>query len=97
MIPAGKRETVLRALDDEGIDYAVTDETSSREHTAVVSFPLPRNAVEPVLDRLREIGVDDDSYTVVVDAQTVVSRRFEALQERYADESKSDQIGRAHV
>jgi len=98
MIPAGKRETVLRALDDEGIDYAVTDETSSREYTAVVSFPLPRNAVEPVLDRLREIGIDDDSYTIVVDAQTVVSSRFEALQERYADEDQSDQrIAREEV
>ncbi len=91
MIPAGKREAVLRELDDEGIDYAVTDETSSREYTAVVTFPLPRNAVEPVLDRLREIGIDDDSYTIIIDARTVVSNRFEKLQERYADEEQSDQ------
>ncbi len=98
MIPAGKREAVLRTLDDEGIDYAVTDETSSREYTAVVSFPLPRNAVEPVLDRLREIGIDDDSYTIVIDARTVVSRRFDALQERYDDEDESDQrIAREEV
>ena len=45
-IPAGKREAVLELLDEEGIDYVVTDETSGREYTAVVYFPLPTNAVE---------------------------------------------------
>ena len=33
-IPAGKREAVLELLDEEGIDYVVTDETSGREYTA---------------------------------------------------------------
>ncbi|WP_135533806.1 TIGR00341 family protein [Halostella pelagica] len=91
MIPAGKREAVLKTLDDEGIDYALTDETSGREYTAVVSFPLPRNAVEPILERLREIGIDEDSYTIVIDAQTVISRRFDELQEQYNDTNESDQ------
>ena len=91
MIPAGKREAVLDALDEEGIDYAVADETSGREYTAVVSFPLPRNAVEPVLERLRDVGIDDSSYTIVLDAQTVVSKRFDALQERYGESDESDQ------
>src|SRR6056297_3141372 len=63
-IPAGKRETILDALDDEEVDYVVTDETSGREFTGVVYFPLPANAVEPVLDRLQEEGVSDDAYTV---------------------------------
>jgi uncharacterized hydrophobic protein (TIGR00341 family) len=91
MIPAGKRETVLDTLDDEGIDYAVTDETSGREYTAVVSFPLPRNAVEPVLDRLREVGIDDSSYTIVLQAETVLSEHFEKLQERYEENNESGQ------
>ena len=91
MIPAGKRETVLDTLDDERIDYAVTDETSGREYTAVVSFPLPRNAVEPVLDRLREVGIDDSSYTIVLQAETVLSEHFEKLQERYEENNESEQ------
>ena len=91
MIPAGKRETVLDALDDEGIDYAVTDETSGREYTAVVSFPLPRNAVEPVLDRLREVGIDESSYTIVLAAETVLSKHFDQLQERYNENNESEQ------
>ncbi|WP_394338427.1 TIGR00341 family protein [Halopenitus persicus] len=88
MIPAGKRAAILDALDDEGIDYVVTDETSGRKYTGVVSFPLPTAAVEPVLDRLREAGIDEETYTVIVDAETVISRRFEQLEERYAEESE---------
>ncbi|QHS18371.1 TIGR00341 family protein [haloarchaeon 3A1-DGR] len=91
MIPAGKRAAILEALDDEGIDYVVTDETSGRKYTGVVSFPLPTAAVEPVLDRLREAGIDEETYTVIVDAETVISRRFEQLEERYAEESEHSQ------
>ncbi|WP_435196116.1 TIGR00341 family protein [Natronomonas sp. EA1] len=85
IIPAGKREAVLRTLDDEGIDYVVTDETSGREYVGVAYFPLPTNAVEPVLASLREVGLDDQAYTVVLSAETVVSRRFEALKQEYEE------------
>lgn len=87
-IPRGKRDAILRVLDDEGIDYVVTNESSGRDYTAVVSFPLPTGAVEPVLDQLREAGLPTDSYTVIFDAETVVSRRFEKLQQRYAEEGE---------
>jgi uncharacterized hydrophobic protein (TIGR00341 family) len=99
MIPAGKRETVLRVLDDEGIDYALTDEVSGREYTALVSFPLPVGAVEPVLESLREAGIERDAYTVVLDAETVVSRRFDQLVDRYeeSDEGNGDRIAREEL
>jgi len=97
-IPAGRRETILDALDDEEVDYVVTDETSGREFTGVVYFPLPSNAVEPVLDRLQEEGVSDDAYTVVVDAETVISRKFDRLEERYAtDDVEEDRISRQEL
>ncbi|WP_372910904.1 TIGR00341 family protein [Salinigranum sp.] len=84
-VPAGKRDTVTSALDDNGVDYVVTDETSGREYTAIVSFPLPATAVEPVLDDLREAGLERDAFTVVVDAETVISQRFSELQEEYEE------------
>jgi len=99
MIPAGKRAAVVRALDDEGVDYVVTDETSGRKYTAVATFPLPTAAVEPVLERLREAGIDERTYTVIVAAETVISRRFEALEEEYAEESErgGDRISREEL
>jgi len=99
MIPAGKRAAVIRALDDEGVDYVVTDETSGRKYTAVATFPLPTAAVEPVLDRLREAGIDERTYTVIVAAETVISRRFEALEAEYEDDAEraSDRISREEL
>jgi uncharacterized hydrophobic protein (TIGR00341 family) len=96
-IPAGKRETVLAALDDEGIDYVVTDETSGREYAAIATFPLPKNAVEPVLESLREAGLSDDTFTIVVEANTVVSQRFEQLQAEYAEAEDEDIIAREEL
>jgi uncharacterized hydrophobic protein (TIGR00341 family) len=90
-IPTGKRETVLELLDDEGIDYVVTDESSGREYTAVAYFPLPTNAVEPVLETLREAGLEREAYTVVLKAETVESDRFDALTEAYAEKEESEE------
>ncbi|SEO93289.1 TIGR00341 family protein [Halogranum amylolyticum] len=99
MVPAGKRETVLDVLDDEEIDYALTDEDSGRKYTAVVRFPLPVGAVEPVLEKLREAGIERDAYTVIIDAETVISKRFERLTERYeeSDEGDGDRIAREEL
>jgi len=97
-IPAGKREAIRSVLDDEGVDYVLTDESSDREYTSVVTFPLPVNAVESVLDELHDAGLPDDAYTVVVDAETVISRRADALEERYAEEEAvPDRISREEI
>ena len=98
-IPTGKRDAVRDVLDDAGVDYTLTDETSKREFTAVAAFPLPTNAVEPVMDQLKEIGLTEDAITVVLDANTVVSRRFDRLQEEYAndDERDDDRIAREEL
>jgi uncharacterized hydrophobic protein (TIGR00341 family) len=96
-IPAGKREAVLSTLDDEGVDYVVADETSTREYAGIAYFPLPKNAVEPVLEALREAGLAEETFTVVVEANTVISRRFEALQEAYAETEDEDRIAREEL
>ena len=91
MVPTGRREAVVEALEAEGVDYVLTEETSGREYTAVASFPLPTAAVEPVLERLREAGLERDAATVVVDAETVVSDRFDRLAADYeTDEATGD-------
>lgn len=95
MVPAGKRDAVLDVLDSRGIDYVMSDETSGREYTAVVSFPLPTSAVETVLDQLREeAGIDRDAYTVVLDAETVVSQKFEQLEKEWEEGEEGERIAR---
>jgi uncharacterized hydrophobic protein (TIGR00341 family) len=96
-VPSGKLETVRAALDDEGVDFVITEETSDRQYAAIAYIPLPTNAVEPVLERLREAGVDESTYTVILDAQTVVSRDFEKIEERYAEAEDTDRIAQAEL
>ena len=98
LIPAGKSSAIEGMLDDEGIDYVLSDETSTREVDAVAYVPLPTNAVEPILDRLADLGVERDSYTVVLSAETVVSDRFEELEERYSsDDVDEERIARQEL
>jgi len=86
-IPAGKRETVADVLEDEGVDYMLTDETSGREYTAIAYFPLPTAAVQPILDKLQEAGLGEDPHTVIIDAETDTSRQYEELEERFSEEN----------
>ena len=96
-IPTGKRQAVLDALDTQQIDYVVTDETSHRKYTAVAYFPLPAEAVEEVLSSLRDVGLDEEAYTVVLSAETVISRDFEKLQQSYESEDNHDRIAREEI
>ncbi|KAB1193194.1 TIGR00341 family protein [Haloferax sp. MBLA0076] len=89
LIPIGRLEDVLDELDDEGIDYAVSEEIGRGEYEAQVSFPLPTSAVEPVLTRLRGVGLEEAGYTIVVSAETVVSKRFAETKKKYTDLSLS--------
>ena len=96
-VPRGKLDTAQDILDEEGIDYVVYEESSDRDIAAVVTFPLPTNAVEPVLESFRKVGLSDDTYTVITEASTVLSRDFEALEERYAEEENEDRIAREEL
>jgi uncharacterized hydrophobic protein (TIGR00341 family) len=86
-IPAGKREMVADVLEDEGVDYMLSDETSGREYTAIAYFPLPTAAVQPILDKLQEAGLGEDPHTVIIDAETDTSRQYEELEKRFSEEN----------
>ena len=84
LVPEEKREAVEETLEDEGLDFTLVAEESREEPSVVITFPLPAPAVESVLDELRNRGIDEDSYTVIVEAKTVVSEQYEDLEKRYA-------------
>lgn len=97
-IPAGKRDTVVGVLEEEGIDYMLTDETSGREYTALAYVPLPTSAVQPILDELREAGLGEEAHAVIIDAETDTSRQFEELERRYAeDKDATEHIAREEM
>ena len=51
----------------------------------------------PVLDTLRVAGIDESTFTVVLNAETVVSEDFEQLEERYAQEENGKRIAREEL
>ena len=97
LIPDGKRDAILTELDEQGIDYAVTEETGRHGYSGIASFPLPMSAVEPILDRLRHVGVEETAFTIIQKPETVISHRFEALKERYPKDAlaREELIARA--
>ncbi|WP_254524138.1 TIGR00341 family protein [Natrinema caseinilyticum] len=92
-VPKGRRQAVIEILEAEGVDYVVSDETSERGYTAVIRFPLPTRAVEPVLDRLAEAEIDG-ARVVVIDAEAVISRDFDDLLERYSHGGTGERTSR---
>ncbi|MFP8891226.1 TIGR00341 family protein [Natrialbaceae archaeon A-CW2] len=96
-IPTGKRDTVRRLLEEEGFDYTFTDETSDREYETVAYIPLPKAGVEPVMDKLKALGMNEEAITVVLEANTVVSAHFEELEERYEEETSEERIAREEL
>ncbi len=100
-IPPGEREAVVETLVEMDVDHYLTDATSARgsdrEHTAVATFPLPRNAVQPVVDELREAGLSENAHVVVVDAEVDTSRRFEELAKRFGADSGGSRIARDEI
>lgn len=74
-VPRGKYDLVLETLDRDGTEYAVTDATGQREFEAIVSIPVSPSGVEPLLAALSDAGLDEDAYTAVLAAETIVSRR----------------------
>ncbi len=55
-----------------------------KEFSALVTFPVPPSAVEPILEKLRDVGIEEDAFTIVLQPETVVSRRIGELKRRYA-------------
>ncbi|WP_440769207.1 TIGR00341 family protein [Natronorubrum sp. DTA28] len=83
-VPHGDLDLVLETAEATGVDYAVSEQTCRGEFEALVSVPVPPAAVEPFLSDLRAAGLDEESYTVVTAAETVVSNRTDELHREFA-------------
>lgn len=89
LVARSDREMVLDVLDEQGVDYVVSEEGSDR-NAVVVEFPLPAQAVELVLGALRDAG-HDDRYTVIVEAESAVAENFDELEDRFVTGGEEDE------
>ena len=66
LVPTDRLVPVTDRLDEMGATYLQTDETSPRDAT-VLYVPVPRGGAEPVLDKLYDVGLPEESYAVITD------------------------------
>lgn len=94
-VPDDVLDGVLDTLDDANADYAIADEGADSE-ASLVYFPLPDGAVETMLDRLRENGLDDDVFTIVSQIETATTPHFDELEGRHT-QGPEEEIGLSHA
>ncbi|MFC7197421.1 TIGR00341 family protein [Halosimplex aquaticum] len=80
-VPEESLSAIESVLDEEGIDYYCTDERRRERYDAIVSFTVDSPDVEPVLDRLYEVGFDSDDHGVIVDIESDLFEEIERDQE----------------
>lgn len=94
LVPRGKHEVVVATLEDADIDYAMAEETSKADYSDIVFIPADADDVEDVLERLRDVGVEQSGYTMVSEVETIVSERFERKQNADGDAETDERISR---
>ena len=96
-VPSEKYLTVKSILQERDIDFSETSETGEGSYEAVVSFPLPTEAVEPLLDEFRSIGLDEQSHIVIQNAEAILSTSFGDLQREYDEFSPDERIAHEEI
>jgi uncharacterized hydrophobic protein (TIGR00341 family) len=58
---------------------------------------VPPVGVEPLLEKLRKAGISEDTYTIVLSPEMVISKRIDVLKKRFPDQriSREELIARA--
>ena len=87
-VPEGTVPAVEATLEDEGIDYYHTDETSRKGYDTIISFTVEPPEVEPILDRLYEAGLSGDDHGIIVDVET------DLLEEVQRERESESEVGR---
>ncbi|WP_277556097.1 TIGR00341 family protein [Halobaculum limi] len=98
LVPADAVAAVEEVLDGYDIDHVVVKETGGDDDRVLVEFPVPTQAVESVLEAVREAAGDDaghdqegrDAYTVVTAAESVFAPHVDELEERFVTGDEED-------
>jgi len=83
-VPREQRGAVLGVLDDYGLTYAVGDGDGADDGHDLVSFVVPADAVEHVLDDLDAAGYDKTTYTVSVATEFADLTNIDDVQDKWA-------------
>lgn len=80
-----EREAALDVLDDHELGYTIAAGDGEQSDRSVVSFVVPADAVEYVLEDLRDAGFEDQQFTVSLSAEFASFEGLDALQNKWAN------------
>ncbi|MFD1587269.1 TIGR00341 family protein [Halorientalis brevis] len=81
------RDAVLDVLRDNNLGYTITAGAGEQSDRSLVSFVLPADAVEHVLEDLRETGFEEDQFTVSLSAEFAEVEGLDSVQDHWANTS----------
>jgi uncharacterized hydrophobic protein (TIGR00341 family) len=84
VVPDEKREAIVSALREQELGVSTTAETSGEDDRTLVSFIVPADAVEQVLDELYDIGFSDEWYIVSIETEFASYEGVDDVQNRWA-------------
>lgn len=94
LVPADSVAAVEEVLDGYDIDHVVVREGSDDADRILVEFPVPTEAVESVLESIRDAAGTErdagDTYTVVTAAESVFAPHVDELEERFVTGDEED-------
>lgn len=94
LVPEGKHDAVVDILESEGLDFAMTNESSPAGYSDILYIPVESDDVEAIVDQLRSVGVERDGYMIVTDVETIISEQFETKQNENDEPAENDRISR---
>ena len=83
VVPDEKREDIVSALRDRELGVSTTKETSGEDDRTVVSFVVPADAVEQVLDELYDVGLKEEWYIVSIETEFASYKGVDEVQNRW--------------
>jgi len=84
VVPDENRDAIVSALREQELGVSTTAETSGEGDRTLVSFIVPADAVEHVLDELRDIGLEDEWYIVSIETEFASYEGVDEVQNRWA-------------
>jgi uncharacterized hydrophobic protein (TIGR00271 family) len=84
-IPDSQRDAIIEELRDRGLGYTVTSGEADQADTTYISFVVPADAVEHVLDDLVELGYDRETFTVSIETDFANFEGRDEVQDYWAN------------
>ncbi len=83
-IPEEQRDAMVDVLEERNFGYTITDGRAGHGERVIISFVLPADAVEHVLNDFEDEGFDTDTFTVSLQTQFATFDGIDEVQDTWA-------------